>query len=103
MMRKSGCLMVAKERGSCTCRKRYRPRGRIRCTGWSINYQVELTLEKHPEEGSEVEISQDYLTDAPNIDDRLIVVGLDKVLKWNMMISTTAIHHIYLNESGKYP
>ena len=31
--------------------------------------QAELTLYKHPEEGGEVEVSQDYLTDAPEADD----------------------------------
>ena len=31
------------------------------------------------------------MTDAPNIDDRLIVLCLDKVLKLNKLISTTTI------------
>ena len=43
--------------------------------------QGNFTLYKHPKEGCEMKISQDNLTDAPDLDHGLIVVGLDQVLK----------------------
>ena len=40
-----------------------------------------LTFEKHPEEGCKMEVSEDDLTDAPNMDDVEAVNTVDQALE----------------------
>ena len=42
-----------------------------------------LTFQEHPEEGGQVEISQDYLADTPYLDYYLVVIGVDHVLEYS--------------------
>ena len=41
----------------------------------------DLTFQKHPVKCCEVKISQNDLTDTPNLNDRFIIVSLDQTLK----------------------
>ena len=43
--------------------------------------QPVLTFQEHPEEGGQVEISQDYLADTPYLDYHLVVIRVDHVLE----------------------
>jgi hypothetical protein len=40
-----------------------------------------LTFKKHPEEGCEMEVSEDDLTDAPNMDGVDVVIAVNQALK----------------------
>ena len=40
-----------------------------------------LTFKKHPEEGCQMEVSEDDLTDAPNMDDVHVVNTVDQALE----------------------